>query len=179
MVNETAQAKDQSMEEILQSIKRIIAEEGSDADENDGVKDPMVKGSSLLELKDLSEEAAKPEVLELTEMMEDSPASSPSPAMQLQATMADDANRDVLADIDSLLSDETVKTSTAALRALSAAGSTPREQPPRTSAAFRSGTTVEDLVVEALKPMLKDWLDANLPSMVKQLVEKEIRKLSS
>jgi cell pole-organizing protein PopZ len=41
----------------------------------------------------------------------------------------------------------------------------------------RNGTTVEDLVVESMRPYLKEWLDKNLPSIVKNLVEKEIRKL--
>jgi cell pole-organizing protein PopZ len=43
--------------------------------------------------------------------------------------------------------------------------------------AFRSGSTVEDLVTEMVKPYLKEWLDKNLPNIVKHLVEKEIQKL--
>lgn len=42
---------------------------------------------------------------------------------------------------------------------------------------LRSGETVEDLVVEALKPMMKDWLDENLPKLVEEIVEREIDKL--
>jgi cell pole-organizing protein PopZ len=42
---------------------------------------------------------------------------------------------------------------------------------------FRSGSTVEDLINEMIKPYLKEWLDKNLPSIVKHLVEKEIQKL--
>ena len=45
------------------------------------------------------------------------------------------------------------------------------------SAPFRSGATVEDLVVEMLKPMMKDWLDKNLPKLVNEIVQKEIQKL--
>lgn len=187
MAKETVQAKDQSMEEILQSIKRIIAEEGSDtassANGSDHAEDALVKGSEVLELKDLSEEnpVSSPvldlteELPEVTEIMAEAP---PSPAGQLKAMLADDSNRDVLADIDSLLSDETLKTSAAALRALNMAGSSRRDSA-RESAGFRSGVTVEDLVIEALKPMLKEWLDANLADLVRQLVEKEIRKLTS
>ncbi len=186
MAKETAEPKDQSMEEILQSIKRIIAEEGHEGGERaNGASshmDASVKGSDVLELKDLSE-ATAPEgaVLELTEELDEAVVPTTqvtTPAAELKATLTDDSNRDVLADIDSLLSDETLKTSAAALRALNNAGSSRRETP-RTSVEFRSGVTVEDLVVEALKPMLKDWLDANLPDLVRQLVEKEIRKLTS
>jgi cell pole-organizing protein PopZ len=38
--------------------------------------------------------------------------------------------------------------------------------------------TLEDLVREMLKPMLKAWLDANLPDMVERLVRAEIERLS-
>ncbi|MCC8417674.1 MAG: DUF2497 domain-containing protein [Rickettsia endosymbiont of Bryobia graminum] len=37
--------------------------------------------------------------------------------------------------------------------------------------------TVEDLVVEMIKPQLSGWLDKNLPSLVRELVEKEIQRL--
>jgi cell pole-organizing protein PopZ len=62
---------------------------------------------------------------------------------------------------------------------------------PRTSAAvdtaFNSLTqtvlsqnprTLEDLVREMLKPMLREWLDANLPDMVERMVRAEIERLS-
>ena len=42
---------------------------------------------------------------------------------------------------------------------------------------FRSGTTVEDLVIELLKPQLSEWLNHHLPGLVKHVVEKEIQKL--
>ena len=38
--------------------------------------------------------------------------------------------------------------------------------------------TVEELVVEMLRPEIRKWLNANLPSIVRQLVEKEIRRLT-
>jgi cell pole-organizing protein PopZ len=37
--------------------------------------------------------------------------------------------------------------------------------------------TLEDVVKELLRPMLKDWLDVNLPPLVERIVEKEIVKL--
>ena len=37
--------------------------------------------------------------------------------------------------------------------------------------------TVEDLVRELLRPMLRDWLDANLPDLVQRLVRKEIKEM--
>jgi len=40
------------------------------------------------------------------------------------------------------------------------------------------GVTLEDIVRELLNPMLRDWMDDNLPPMVERLVEKEIKKLA-
>jgi cell pole-organizing protein PopZ len=37
--------------------------------------------------------------------------------------------------------------------------------------------TLESLVLMAVKPYLKEWLDANLPQLVQKLVEAEIKKL--
>ncbi|AIF81596.1 hypothetical protein I862_05210 [endosymbiont of Acanthamoeba sp. UWC8] len=42
---------------------------------------------------------------------------------------------------------------------------------------FRSGATLEDLVIELLKPELSEWLNRNLPNIVKSIVEKEVKKL--
>ncbi|WP_342270640.1 DUF2497 domain-containing protein [Rickettsia endosymbiont of Orchestes rusci] len=36
---------------------------------------------------------------------------------------------------------------------------------------------LEELIIEMLKPELRQWLNENLPSLVKQLVECEIKKL--
>ena len=41
------------------------------------------------------------------------------------------------------------------------------------------GLTVEELVRETLKPILKDWLDRNLPPMVEDLVRAEIERVAS
>lgn len=42
-----------------------------------------------------------------------------------------------------------------------------------------SGVTIEDLVREELRPMLKSWLDQHLPPLVERLVKSEIEKLLS
>jgi cell pole-organizing protein PopZ len=41
-----------------------------------------------------------------------------------------------------------------------------------------NGKTLEDLVKEMLRPMLKEWLDRNLPPMVERFVEREIVRLT-
>lgn len=40
------------------------------------------------------------------------------------------------------------------------------------------GVTVESMMREMLRPMLKDWLDENLPTIVERMVEKEIARVS-
>jgi uncharacterized protein len=42
----------------------------------------------------------------------------------------------------------------------------------------QNARTLEDLVREMLKPMLKAWLDDNLPNMVERLVRAEIERVS-
>jgi len=42
----------------------------------------------------------------------------------------------------------------------------------------QNSRTLEDLVREMLKPMLKAWLDDNLPNMVERLVRAEIERVS-
>lgn len=41
------------------------------------------------------------------------------------------------------------------------------------------GDRIGDLVMEALRPMLKDWLDANLKGIVERAVTKEVKRISS
>ncbi len=45
------------------------------------------------------------------------------------------------------------------------------------NASNSKGKTLEDLIVAMIRPQLSQWLDKNLPLLVKQLVEKEIQKL--
>jgi hypothetical protein len=76
----------------------------------------------------------------------------------------------------SLISEEVAATTANALKTMFK--STAKQHGSQTGKiAFRSGTTVEDLVLEIIKPYLKEWLDANLTVLVKQILEKEIQKL--
>jgi cell pole-organizing protein PopZ len=47
-----------------------------------------------------------------------------------------------------------------------------------TLALGNSGLTIEALMREMLRPMLKDWLDEHLPAVVERMVEKEISRIS-
>lgn len=41
-----------------------------------------------------------------------------------------------------------------------------------------AGRTMEEVVTDALRPMLKDWLDTNLPPLVEAMVAKEISRIT-
>jgi cell pole-organizing protein PopZ len=40
------------------------------------------------------------------------------------------------------------------------------------------GATLEDLVKDALRPMLRGWLDDNLPGLVERIVREEVERLA-
>ncbi len=40
------------------------------------------------------------------------------------------------------------------------------------------GTSLEDLTRDLMRPMIKQWLDTNLPDLVEELVAREIQRLS-
>ncbi len=46
-----------------------------------------------------------------------------------------------------------------------------------TVAVYRGGPTIEDLVREEIRPLLKTWLDSNLPPLVERLVRAEIERV--
>lgn len=159
MTTKAAQDQDQSMEEILQSIKRIIA------DEDDMTQ--ATKGS---------------DVLELTEIVQDNPNAPldlTDEAPLDVAPMPPSDNPSRLDAMKGLVSDDAASATASSLRALAdKARPGPKPAPKVESPSFRSGNTVEDLMLEAMRPMLKAWLDANLPQIVEHLVEKEIRRIS-
>ena len=47
----------------------------------------------------------------------------------------------------------------------------------RTASVTRSGPSIEDVVREELRPLLKAWLDAHLPATVERLVRMEIERV--
>lgn len=177
-----AKEQDQSMEEILQSIKRIIAEES----------EPAPSGSDVLELTDLlSEEDSQKLVdnsqtnavgtLSIEEIMSapvEAPTAAPieAPAPKPEPTSAPIEGH--AGSLYGLVSDEAIDKSAAALDALRHMPQPTLPPIPPSGLQFRSGTTIEDLVLEALRPMLKSWLDEYLPGMVERLVEKEVRRVS-
>ncbi|MBP0492817.1 DUF2497 domain-containing protein [Roseomonas sp. SG15] len=49
----------------------------------------------------------------------------------------------------------------------------------RTAPVHRGGPSIEDVVREEVRPMLKAWMDAHLPTLVERLVRTEIERVVS
>ena len=50
--------------------------------------------------------------------------------------------------------------------------------PPEESIADDSGRSIEQFVEDMIRPLLKEWLDENLPPIVERLVQREIQKIA-
>ena len=129
-------AHEPSMEEILSSIKKIIAED-------DGRAQPAPKARSRAASSDAAAPSADADdtVLELTEAVV---------VEQIVSADAASASRQALSSLSRLI----VKPDIA------------------------GADTLEGLVREMLKPMLKDWLDAHLPEIVERVVAQEVARIT-
>lgn len=146
--------KEPSMEEILSSIKRIIAEEGEEAVQ------AAAPRRTRSEPKAAATAPAVEEVLELTEEVAEEPMPAPKAAPKTVAPAASD---------DTILS---VESEVAARHSLSALSSM------LVAPAPGQDNTLDGLVRAMLKPMLKEWLDARLPALVEEMVAKEIARIT-
>ena len=154
-----------SVEEILDSIKKVIARDseersamprrrglvagGSEPASADEAEDVIELGSALGEELILEDDAA------------------------IAARFGDEPG-EMEDDEDSLIADETrsaMQQNFAALTMLAKPGKQPQ--------IVRQGeTSLEGLVREMLRPMLKNWLDENLPEMVEAMVKAEIARIA-
>jgi cell pole-organizing protein PopZ len=202
------------MEEILSSIRRIIADEETD---DHGAGDDEL-GTAEARSQALDDNAEAParvaeddtdeDVLELTKVVRESgevidlqgERSSAGDAMDDEQVRDDDpqvevapvehepagARWDHIQRKDEVVHSEHARAaeSMSAATASVAAGAfaklsqalqrTPEEE----SVADSSGRTVEQFIEDITRPMLKEWLDENLPAIVERLVQKEIQKIS-
>jgi cell pole-organizing protein PopZ len=158
--------KEPSMEEILSSIKRIIAEEGEEAVQAAAPR--RTRGEKAMAIPAPVVEPIE-EVLELTdEIAEEEAMPAPKAAKPAAAAAAPTASSPASSD-DSILS---VESEVAARHSLSALSSM------LVAPATGQDNTLEGLVRAMLKPMLKDWLDARLPALVEEMVAKEIARIT-
>ena len=205
-MSQAAKAQEPSMEEILASIRRIIADD--EAAKPAKAPEPVAAAPAppprpaapppppkpAMEFKPPMPAVPAPsetsDVLDLTEAMA-TPASMPTAAAPPPAFRTIDAESDVV------FSDRTHEPDPPP------AVEEPRRQPaptPSLDRALLSNTTLaavdtafsslantvlgnnartlEDLVKEMLRPMLKSWLDDNLPGLVERLVRAEIERVS-
>jgi cell pole-organizing protein PopZ len=168
--NKTAQ--EPSMEEILSSIRRIIAEDEPGAQAStvsDATAEADDEDDDVLELTEIVGEPAQTEA-EVTAMPAKTTATAdpppPSPAMQETPPMTAQAT-------EPLISPGTASASTNAFARLAKAAA-----PDAKPSVNVAGISVEQLVVDLLTPMLRDWLDQNLPGIVERVVEQEVKKLA-
>jgi cell pole-organizing protein PopZ len=133
---------DPSMEEILASIKRVIAEDNRAQPAR--ARRVMPQPSEPAEIEAGAESETGEDVLELD---------------------------DPVTEHGSLLSSDVAAASRARLAALTSLRSQP--EPIATDL-----NPVEALVRDMLRPMLKEWLDENLPGIVESLVTREIARIT-
>ena len=149
------QQAEPSMEEILASIRRIISEE-----------EQAPEAAPVLDLTQTEAPALEEEDDIVFEAMEEPPAAAAPPPAPVRAPAAPVALQEISAD--SILSAPTTSAAAGSLARL--AGSLRVADTP--------GQTVEGVVRELLKPMLKEWLDYNLPSIVESRVEAELERIA-
>jgi cell pole-organizing protein PopZ len=189
-MSQPAKAQEPTMEEILASIRRIIADDDAAKPAPPAAKaapspaaknsqddiDAMLAGFDAVEAEAPAEApSAAPDVLELTESMQAKPAfntiegppdvvfSEPPPPVRPPAPPLDEPEP---FPERPLLSPRTTAAVDMAFNSLAH------------TVLVQNSRTLEDLVREMLKPMLKAWLDDNLPNMVERLVRAEIERVS-
>lgn len=141
----TVRDNEPSVEEILRSIKRIIA----DTDD--------VRPQTAPRLRKAAEAESDENELDLADI--DGLQAEPEEPVSMHALLNDTTA-------------QSVKHSLAALAAMREPGARPQ--------IVRSGeTSLEGMVREMLRPMLKAWLDENLPDMVERAIADEIARLRS
>lgn len=176
-----AQDNEASVEEILESIKKVIARDNRAGalearrrrmlvpgeDDAAPASEPAPATSAHV-VRDAPDAAAEQdhEVLDLADMECMSENRAETRAEPSAVPMAQTEDSPLIADALR----ETMQENLAALAMMA--------QPPARPQIVRSGeTSLEGLTRELLRPMLAEWLEANLPAMVEQLVQAEIARI--
>jgi uncharacterized protein len=174
---------DPSMDDILASIRKIISDDEARA---------QVNSQQAAHQPGRPSAAPPPEaptgddVLMLTDLIEDAQPGVDDPPIPLPRIDPAHAAEMPQPSVEpraepSLVGPAVVGAATSAFARLNQAvqDSVPPPAAPDPGPAMSgNGKTVEDLVKEMLRPMLKEWLDRNLPPMVERYVEREIVRLT-
>ena len=165
---------DPSMDDILASIRKIISDDEARAQAQQAGRPGAAP-------------SARDDVLLLTELIEEPKSevrpAAPSPRIDptRAAEMPQPSFEEARPSDSPLVGGSTAASTASAFARLNRAvqGSVPlpaAEEPG--PVVGNSGKTVADLVKEALRPILKEWLDRNLPQLVERYVEREIVRLT-
>lgn len=146
------------MEEILASIRRIISEEEQTPDAVLELTDQNAAPGEADPEDDIVFEAVEPEP----------PAPAPTPVRSEPAPVAVREPAVVARSPETILSPPSATATAGSLARL--AGTLRIAETPN--------QTVEGVVRELLTPMLKDWLDHNLPGIVEARVEAELERIA-
>ena len=147
------------MEDILASIRRILSEDEAPAADGNppALTPPAGEGVLVLDPAMMVPESAPPEFALPESALPETPAAAePPPRAAVSAN---------------LVAPE------AAAAAASSVGSLVRTLAERSTQVHSGGPTIEDIVREEIRPLLKSWLDANLPPIVERLVRTEIERV--
>ena len=183
---------DPSMDDILASIRKIISDDEARAQVSRQQSTPQaerthVVAQSLPQQETLPRNAAGDDVLLLTNLIEE-----PAPARAEPEPLASPRIDPVRAaempqpSVEPSAGDELVGSGVVGVAASAFArlNQAVQDSVPQPAAhepgpsVDANGKTIEDLVKEMLRPMLKEWLDRNLPPMVERFVEREIVRLT-
>jgi len=160
-----------TMEEILASIRKIIATDGSETAAAD---------DDVLELTDVVEEAeivpeAAPEIP--ASVIEEPPVAAAAPPQPVEEIILEDEPK--AAEIDGqLVSPAAANLSANAFANLAEELDNQRVTLPPHVEIVEGKQTLEQLVGDIMRPLLKEWLDQNLPATVERLVQKEIERIA-
>jgi uncharacterized protein len=181
-----------SMEEILASIRRIIADDQAPkpAEAPPAPPAPPPADDDVLDLAEVAEPVRKPEpvAFDLPEIDFRMPEFEPEPEPDFEPPTA--AKPDPF-DFEPEPEPEPAPKVTQRVRAAVEEEVTERLVSSSTvdsvgqnfqllahTVLSQNARTLEDLVKEMLRPMLKSWLDDNLPHMVERLVRSEIERVT-
>src|SRR5262249_8116157 len=148
-----------TMEEILASIRRIISEDGATVEAAPPPPDSVLDLTEMLEAESAPPPPPPEPVMEAVPVveMEDNtpepePASAPEPEPEPMPPPADPIN--IRPDTDRLVSEATALAAATVMSSLA-----PQYREEGGLPMGNGGRTLESMVLELIKPILKDWLD--------------------
>lgn len=82
-----------------------------------------------------------------------------------------------MADLeDNLVSTHAISASASSLTRLAQASKSVPKKP--SSLADQRNVTLDQLIQDLIRPMIKQWIDTHLPSLVEEMVAKEIKRIT-